>query len=159
MIVYHGSKVIVEHPDVLHSRMKVDFGKGFYVTPLKEQAINLCNRFLKTDNSAFISAYKLNDTVFTSKEINFLRFETYSEKLLQFIIDCRTGTDNSNYDIIMGGVANDKVFDTIELYFQNLISASAALGRLIYEKPNMQICIRSQQIIDDYLTFIGSEQL
>ncbi len=50
------------------------------------------------------------------------------------------------YDIVMGGVANDRVFDTMELYFENLISRTEAIGRLAMEKPNMQICFRRQEI-------------
>lgn len=42
MILYHGSKVIVEKPDIFHSRKRVDFGSGFYVTPLIGQAKGLC---------------------------------------------------------------------------------------------------------------------
>ena len=38
MILYHGSSVIVETPDLIHSRINVDFGKGFYTTPFYEQA-------------------------------------------------------------------------------------------------------------------------
>ena len=38
MIVYHGSNVIVDSPDVEHSFRTLDFGKGFYVTTVKEQA-------------------------------------------------------------------------------------------------------------------------
>lgn len=59
----------------------------------------------------------------------------------------------SDYDIITGGVANDRVFDTIELYFENLISRTEAIGRLAMEKPNLQICFRRQEFIDKYLKF------
>ena len=38
MIVYHGSDVIVKAPDLLHSAKRLDFGVGFYVTTVKEQA-------------------------------------------------------------------------------------------------------------------------
>ena len=38
MTVYHGSNVIVNYPDVEHSFRALDFGKGFYVTTVKEQA-------------------------------------------------------------------------------------------------------------------------
>lgn len=36
--LYHASKVIVDKPDVFHSRESLDFGKGFYLTRLKSQA-------------------------------------------------------------------------------------------------------------------------
>ncbi len=38
MIVYHGSNVIDDKPDVDHSYRPLDFGKGFYVTSNREQA-------------------------------------------------------------------------------------------------------------------------
>jgi len=42
MILYHGSNVEVSRPDILHSRKNVDFGQGFYMTSLIEQANNWC---------------------------------------------------------------------------------------------------------------------
>lgn len=38
MILYHGSSLESATPDLNHSRLNVDFGCGFYVTPLYEQA-------------------------------------------------------------------------------------------------------------------------
>ena len=67
--------------------------------------------------------------------------------------------DNTDYDIVIGGVANDKVFNTVELYYENLIDKAEAIKRLKYEKPNQQICFRSQEIMDRYLKFERSEQL
>ena len=55
-----------------------------------------------------------------------------------------------NYDIVIGGVANDKVFNTVELYFDNLIEKGEAIRRLRYEKPNLQICFRTQKVLDVY---------
>ena len=36
MIVYHGSYCRVERPELTFSREKLDFGKGFYITPIRE---------------------------------------------------------------------------------------------------------------------------
>ena len=60
---------------------------------------------------------------------------------------------------MIGGVADDKVFNTIELYFDQLIDKTEAIKRLRYEKPNSQICFRSQLVIDRYLRFEGSEKV
>lgn len=38
MILYYGSFLEIEKPDLVHLRPNVDFGRGFYVTPLYEQA-------------------------------------------------------------------------------------------------------------------------
>ncbi|MDB0440231.1 hypothetical protein C4R89_11860 [Clostridioides difficile] len=40
MIVYHGSYCVVKMPSITFSRDSLDFGKGFYVTSIKTQAIN-----------------------------------------------------------------------------------------------------------------------
>jgi len=47
MKVYHASTLIIEKPDVLHSREKLDFGKGFYLTAIREQALRYAERFLR----------------------------------------------------------------------------------------------------------------
>lgn len=65
------------------------------------------------------------------------------------------GNDDSEYDVVMGGVANDKVFNTVELYFDGLIDKAEAIKRLKYEKPNFQIAFRTQEAIEQYLHFEG----
>ena len=71
-------------------------------------------------------------------------------------MNCRSGNDKTDYDIVVGGVANDKVFNTVELFFDGLIDK---ISRLRYEKPNLQICLRSQEAIDKYLHFERSKQV
>lgn len=38
MTVFHGSYVQVPNPEVKRGRVRVDFGQGFYLTRLREQA-------------------------------------------------------------------------------------------------------------------------
>ena len=64
-----------------------------------------------------------------------------------------------DYDIIEGGIANDRVFNTIELYAAGLTPMSEALRKLQYEKPNNQICLLSQPLVDKYLQFIEAKQI
>lgn len=47
MIVYHGSYCLVDDPHVSFSRDALDFGKGFYVTGIEEQAINWTSKFMR----------------------------------------------------------------------------------------------------------------
>lgn len=157
MIVYHGSHLEVAKPDIMHSRSNLDFGQGFYTTPLLEQAEKWCGKFKRRGQTGFISQYSFNEEAMN--ELKVLRFDFYSEEWLNLILTCRGGKDTLEYDIIIGGVANDKVFNTIELYFDNLIDKREAINRLRYEKPNLQICFRSQMAIDNYLHFEGSRQV
>ena len=45
MILYHGSFQEVSNPDLEHSRTNVDFGRGFYTTPIYAQAIKWSEKF------------------------------------------------------------------------------------------------------------------
>ena len=157
MIVFHGSDQEIAFPDVIHSRPRVDFGPGFYVTPLWKQAESWASRFKRTGRSAIITEYELDDKALTIPRA--LRFDAYDEAWLDFVISCRKGKVMGEYDIVMGGVANDRVFDTIELFFDGLIDKVVALQRLQYHQPNYQIFIRTQVIIDRYLHFMGSKTI
>ena len=62
MIVYHGSNQIVEHPDVSYSDRNLDFGRGFYVTTVKEQAEKWARRkagFSKGSERAILNVYEM----------------------------------------------------------------------------------------------------
>ena len=47
MLLYHTSNVEVTTPDVTHSRKHLYFGRGFYLTSLREQAEKYGQRFLR----------------------------------------------------------------------------------------------------------------
>lgn len=157
MKLYHGSFIPIAVPDLIHSRVNVDFGRGFYTTPIYEQAVRWCGKFKRRGKPGIVSLYEFNEEAYNALRV--LQFETYSEQWLDFILSCRSGRDISDYDIVVGGVANDKVFNTVELYFENLINKEEAIKRLRYEKPNLQICFRSEIALTKYLQYEGSEQI
>lgn len=115
MIVYHGSYVEVVKPDISYSRDNVDFGKGFYITSIKEQAIKWSVRFKRNKGHGIIAAYEIYlDEI--RKQGKVKDFEGYTEEWMDYITTCRRLTNVQKYDVIIGGVANDKVFNTIELF-------------------------------------------
>ena len=63
MIFYHGSDVIVKNPDILHSYHHLDFGVGFYVTSVKEQAERWAKRkaILNGKKKGFVSSYEYDE--------------------------------------------------------------------------------------------------
>lgn len=157
MILYHGSWVEIKKPDLKHSRKNVDFGRGFYTTPIYEQAVKWCGKFKRRGKKGIVSCYKFDESA--HHKLRVLEFDSYSEEWLDFIMNCRRGNDTTNFDIVTGGVANDKVFNTVELYFEHLIDKKEAIERLRYEKPNMQFCFRTDIALRRYLHFEGSEEV
>ena len=144
MRLYHSSNVPVEKPDTKHSRLYLDFGRGFYLTSLHEQAVRYAQRFKRRGQQAWLNTYDLN---------------CYAKEWLDFVAQCRDGKDFGYYDLVVGGIANDRVIITLDRYFTGDISQEKALGLLRFEKPNIQYCIRSEQMLKDCLTFIESKEL
>lgn len=156
MILYHGSYLEISNPDLKHSRDNVDFGRGFYTTPIYEQAEKWCGKFRRRGKEGVISRYYFDEEKIQNLKV--LSFDSYSEEWLEFILKCRRGEDNTDYDVVISGVANDKVFNTVELFFEGLIDKKEAISRLRYEKPNLQVCLRSEKALE-CLGFEGSEVL
>lgn len=107
MILYHTSYMIVEKPDLEHSREYLDFGKGFYLTSLRDQAVLYSERFLLRGRQAFLCEYNLSESY---RDLSINTFEAYDEEWLDFVFQCRKGEDKSEYDIVIGGIADDKIF-------------------------------------------------
>lgn len=156
MILYHGSYLEISKPDLKHSRDNVDFGRGFYTTLIYEQAVKWCGKFRRRGKEGIVSRYLFDEE--NMQNLKVLQFDSYSEEWLDFILNCRNGKDSTDYDVVIGGVANDKVFNTVELFFDGLIDKKEAINRLRYEKPNLQVCLRSEKAIE-CLVFERSELL
>lgn len=156
MRLYHSSDVSVIKPDTIHSRDFLDFGKGFYLTSIHEQAVKYAQRFIRRQKEAWLSVFELE---FELSDWKMLSFNSYDKEWLSFVADCRAGNDHTDYDLVIGGIADDRVIQTLDRYFEGELSENEALGLLKYEKPNIQYCIRSQKMLDECLKHIESTKL
>ena len=152
MIVYHGTTDIIEKPDVNHSTNYLDFGKGFYLTTYEEQAKKWALRkSLRQGKNAIVNVYELKVDL---TDCRVLSFENENEQWLDFVCACRRGEPlNQEYDIVIGNVANDDVFKTVDMYFRGLWDKQRVLQELRYYKMNDQICIVNQGTLDKVLEF------
>ena len=155
MILYHGGTEAVMQPDCKAGRPDLDCGQGFYVTLLLDQAEGFAKRKARErKGKSVISVYEF-DYENAIKDCAYLNFEFYDEAWLDFVVESRSGLKPwSSYDIVEGGVANDRVIDTVELYTIGILDKASALGRLSEHQPNHQICILNQEILDKYLKFL-----
>ncbi|MCI5507381.1 MAG: DUF3990 domain-containing protein [Bacteroidales bacterium] len=157
-ILFHGSDVIVEHPLVNLGRKDLDFGTGFYLTPLFEQASQWATRVrtIRKAERAIVNVYEFTSTA----NCRIKRFDSYDKEWLDFIVESRTGKQPwKGFDIIEGGIANDRVIDAVEAYIQGYADVEHTLRQLIYQKPNYQICILNQDIVDKHLRFQSHERV
>ncbi len=127
MKLYHSSNVSVIKPDIIYSRDYLDFGKGFYLTSIHEQAVRYAQRFIRRQREAWLNSYEFE---FNSPEWQILEFDSYDKDWLNFVANCRAGNDVSDFDLVIGGIANDKVIQTLDRYFEEELSEDETLGLL-----------------------------
>lgn len=159
MIVYHGSSEIVKKPDTEHSLRPLDFGKGFYVTTVKAQAEKWARRkaAIFGTNKAIVNKYEMSDN-FTS--LNKKQFDDDLSEWIDFVCDCRDGKDGYKaFDIILGKVANDKVFRVVDMYHQGIWSKERAIEEMKVYPNYDQIAFITQKAIDQLLTFVSYEEV
>lgn len=158
--VYHAATETIESPSCSAGRKNLDFGPGFYLTDVYDQAVLWANRrAVERQLPGILNVYLL-DRKALFQEARVKVFESYDSEWLQYVVACRKGQPVwQDYDYIEGGVANDRVIDTVNLYINGLISEEGAIRRLRYLRPNNQICFLNQECLDRYLEFTQSIKL
>ena len=79
---------------------------------------------------------------------------------LDFIVGNRQGKNPAkDYDYVEGGIANDRVIDTVNLYIAGFYDTESALQQLAFHKPNNQICILNQELLNKYLEYDGTKEI
>ena len=146
MIVYHGSNCIVDHPDIYHSFHNLDFGKGFYVTSNRQKS-----------SKAIVNIYNMNNSM---KELKVLDFGENLYEWIDFVCQCRDGeTGYQRYDIIIGKVANDKVFRVVDMYHSGIWDKDRALKEIKVYPTYDQIAFITQKAILSSLQFQEYEEV
>ena len=139
-------------------RRDLDFGPGFYLTPLREQAERwaLRIRTIKNTSHAYLNTYLFHEPDKCIKKV----FSAYDKEWLDFIVASRKGEMPwKGFDIVEGGIANDRVIDAVEAYINGYADVAHTLSKLAYQKPNFQVCILSQDILNANLQYITNEKL
>ena len=126
------------------------------MTPLRSQTERYGERFKRKGEAAVMNIYEFEER---HPNVTHKVFDSYDGEWLDYVAACRKDKSYEHYDIIECGIADDQVFDTIDLYFSEVYTREQALAQLQYKKPNHQICITSQTAIDECLHFIKSVSL
>ena len=156
MKLYHGSTAIVELPRILETQRLLDFGKGFYTTTNREQAERWAvikqKRLGKTAKS-FVTEYEFHNTLVPDKSLNIKIFEQANEEWLDFVVQNRSEDMNHIYDLVIGPVANDTLYETLTLYEAGILTKPETIARLKVHPLFDQVSFHNKKALE-YLKFI-----
>ena len=137
--LYHGSNVKIEVPDLIHSKPFKDFGKGFYLSPNKQQAWDMAFQKvnLLKEGKAEVTEFLFDETWMTSDELKVLSYPDYCEEWALFILanrDRQHEQPTHDFDIVYGPIADDGVTYQLRRYMGGVISLPRLVEELKYAK-------------------------
>lgn len=157
MICYDGSDTIVDAPKILEAKRPLDFGGGFYLTTSEAQAKNWAIKvsYRNNNNHRCINRYEF-DLEKAKAELTVIHFKAADEKWLDFICDNRSGKATGDYDVVIGPVADDRVYRVVVEYENGDLDKETALKNLKAETLCDQILFHTEKALE-YLMYIDTE--
>jgi len=157
MKVYHGSDVEVKEVDLTHSQMYKDFGPGFYVSADKKQAIHFAkykaDRPSSKTHKPVVSVFDFNVDALSDGSLKVKHFEGYTTEWVDFIHKYRHSLE-TDYDLVIGPIANDDVRTQYARYDMGEISKEELLDALKYKRVTYQYCFKTPAA----LSFLKTEE-
>lgn len=135
MILYHGSNVEITEIDLSLSKQFKDFGRGFYLTSLLDQAEKMARRTAKFyGGSPIVTAFEAPDSLLDTPYLSVEVFEKPTEDWAIFIINNRNRrfedvssplcNSDCKYDIVYGPVGNDDITVLLRQFTRDYVDAT-----------------------------------
>lgn len=153
MLVYHGSGMIVQYPEIRVNKFTKDFGWGFYCTKNIHQAARWARRHNKKSETPLVNYYEY----LSNSSLMIKTFPEMTEEWLDFIVSCRSG-ETHPYDIVEGPMADDQIWTYIEDYIAKRISRAAFWELAKFQKPTHQVSFHTVNALL-CLNFIKAEEV
>ena len=157
MRLYHGSNIVIDSINLAMCRPYKDFGKGFYLTDLEEQAEKMAVRVSKIyGGNPVVNIFEIQDDFKEIRDISMKDFgvET-TEEWAKFVMNNRNRnfTDwkdtlcnrDNKYDIVIGPVADDNMALLFRQYENEVIDFETLLKGMIYKKTSLQYSFHTEK--------------
>jgi hypothetical protein len=110
MKVYHGSNFEIIDIDLSKCEPYRDFGRGFYVTSIREQAAYWAERKgYDNGTQGYVTEFEFIETAFEYWKFKILRFKDYTEEWLDFVVMNRNRSlpvPAHDYDIVEAAICS-----------------------------------------------------
>ena len=159
MRLYHGSNLDIKEINLAMCRPYKDFGQGFYLTVIREQAENMARRVaMLYGGEAVINQYDLDENTLTNRDLKIKNFGVKtSEEWARFVKNNRNrkltdvSSSESNidnkYDIVIGPIANDAMAVLFRQYENGMIDFDTMLKGMEYKETTNQYSFHTEKAI------------
>lgn len=165
MKLYHGSNVEINQIDFSKCRPNKDFGRGFYATTIKEQAIKMARRVARIyGGTPVVTVYDFDEKVLDDNSVCKRIFEKPNKEWAMFVINNRNRSfDNfkdrecnldNKYDLVIGPIANDDLALLFRQFSNGLIDVNTLVKEMEFKQLTNQYSFHTEQALK-YLKKVG----
>lgn len=158
MLLYHGSNTDIKSISLAMCRPYKDFGRGFYLTELKNQAMKMAKRVAKIyGGESVVNIYEIKDDFISEMGFNIRKFDQPNEEWARFVMNnrSRSFTDYSSkecnldnkYDIVVGPVADDDMTMLFRQYQNEIITFENLINGMTFRKTTNQYSFHTERAI------------
>ena len=142
MRLYHGSNSKIKNIDLAKCKPYKDFGQGFYLTEIEEQASQMARRTASIyGGSAVVTQFEFDETALSDSTLSIKRFEEPNEEWALFVMANRSRERQHpvhEYDIVIGPVADDTIATLFRNFDDGIIDLPMLVKGLKYKKISSQ---------------------
>lgn len=151
MILYHGSNMAIEDIDLNRCRPYKDFGKGFYLTDIKEQAQRMAARTVRMyKGTATLTAFEFDIDEASASGLKIKVFEKPDNEWARFVMknrDLNVAQPAHDFDIVIGPVADDTIARLLRMFTEHFIDEEQLLRELTFSKVTSQYFFHTARAI------------
>ena len=140
MKLYHGSNTKIEKIDLSKCRPYKDFGQGFYLTEIKEQAEKMASRTAHIyEGEPVVTEFEFDESALTKLSVK--QFDEPNEEWALFVLANRSKESQQpthSYDIVIGPVADDDISQLFRNFNDGYINLAMLVEGLKYKKVSSQ---------------------
>lgn len=149
MRLYHGSNIIIEQIDLSKCKPYKDFGQGFYLTAIKEQAEQMARRTSAIyGGEPIVTEFEFDETALSFLSVKM--FKDPSEEWALFVMANRSRKNvqpTHDFDIVIGPVADDTIATLFRNFDDGIIDLPMLVQGLKYKKVSSQYLFHSAEAI------------
>ena len=158
MMLFHGSNVEIDTIELSKCRPWKDFGKGFYLTDIPEQAMRMAKRVARIYGGEPVVTYFDADMDAIRKSSMSIRvFEGPSKEWATFVMNNRSQAFADRvspecnlagqYDVVIGPVADDDLALLFRQFQDGLISVDILTREMTFRKLTNQYSFHTERAI------------
>lgn len=155
MRLYHGSNMMIENIDLSKCKPYKDFGRGFYLTEIKEQAEKMASRTAAIyGGEPTVTEFEFDEAALHTLSVK--TFENPDKEWALFVLANRSRNSRQPthcFDIVIGPVADDTIATLFRNFNDGIIDLPTLVNGLKYKRFHHNICSTRQRPLNTYIEY------